>query len=57
MEQLINQAMPTFNLLFGPNPDWKQVFLTLLTPLFLGATLGRVPVSEKSWQILFLQKK
>lgn len=58
MEQLINQAMamPTFNLLFGPNPDWKQVFLTLLTPLFLGATLVEYLYLKKIGKSFFFKK-
>lgn len=38
MEHLIEQALPWLYMAFGPDPDWKQVFLTLLTPVFLGAT-------------------
>lgn len=38
MEHLIEQALPWLHLAFGPDPDWKQAFLTLLTPVFLGAT-------------------
>lgn len=38
MEHLIEQALPWLHMAFGSDPDWKQAFLTLLTPVFLGAT-------------------
>ncbi len=56
MQDLITQSLPLLHSVFGPNPDWKQVYLTLLTPFFLLATLiewlymrrqGRADVFER----------
>jgi sterol desaturase/sphingolipid hydroxylase (fatty acid hydroxylase superfamily) len=39
MNELLQTLMPFIHIAFGPDPDWKQVFLQGLTPLFLLATM------------------
>lgn len=56
MESLFDQALPYLHLAFGENPDWKQVLLTLLTPLFLGATGVEFLYLKKKGQSFFFRK-
>lgn len=56
MEDLIQQALPYIHMGFGPDPDWKQVFLSLLTPLFLGATLVEYLYLKKKGRSFFFRK-
>ncbi|MBU3740440.1 MAG: sterol desaturase family protein [Rhodoferax sp.] len=39
MKEIFDTLLPFIHIAFGPDPDWKQVFLQGLTPLFLLATL------------------
>ena len=56
MEALLQTVEPWFLLAFGNNPDWKQVLLTLLTPLFLAATGVEYLYLKKNGKSFFFRK-
>lgn len=56
MNELIQSVMPLLTTLFGENPDWKQALLSILTPVFLGATGLEYLYLKKHGKSFFFKK-